>query len=747
MHASRPATSAFRADLWLSGAAFLLSGFAGVTYQVAWQRILTLHSGIGIYSVAIIVAAFMAGLGAGSQWAGRLSQRLTAARALRFFVRVELGIAAFGAASCWLYYDWLYARGAWLYTELWRAGLLHFAALAVPTVLMGMSLPLLARALVADFHVAGRIVGLLYGINIAGAGLGAFLAPWFLVRYVGIRDTVLLAAAANALAALLGFAATRWPAPVAPVASDETAAPSLSDSLRSFRYWMLLYGVSGFCALSLEIIWFRILDVAIKSKGFTFGTLLAVYLLGSALGCLIAAAFVSRLRHPLRAFLLCQCALIGYAGAAVIALAFLPADLPGLSWLVRYWSTGFGLSLIDTPLRDIMALHLGVSVALFGPATVLMGASFPILQRAVHDDPAAVGRKVGLLQSMNIAGCVAGSLFVGLVSLRLLGSTGSLRLMIAIGVVFALVGVRAYGRRSIFATAALLLIVVAIAIPSQQRLWSRLHGTARTDALVAEDPTGVAAVIPAESGWGVFVEGKSHSWLPFGGIHTRLGAMAALVHPEPLDVAIIGLGSGDTAWAAGCRPQTRSIHVFEVSASQPKLLQRIAARESILDLQSFLADPRLTVEVADGRNGVAARDRRYDVIEADALWSDVAYSGDLYSVEFFTRCAQKLKPGGILCTWAPTPRVYATFISVMPHVIGATNRSVLIGSNDPLPFDPTTWRARLHSPEVVRYLGQPRIESVETLLNKMRPWRSHAPLAPGDVNLDLFPRDEFLTPE
>ena len=83
----------------LVSAAFFLSGAAGLVYQVAWPRILALHSGVGAYSVAMIVAAFMAGLGLGSRLGGALSARLSRRQALAGFGLLEQAIAAFGAAS------------------------------------------------------------------------------------------------------------------------------------------------------------------------------------------------------------------------------------------------------------------------------------------------------------------------------------------------------------------------------------------------------------------------------------------------------------------------------------------------------------------------------------------------------------------------------------------------------------------------------------------------------------------------
>jgi hypothetical protein len=118
-----------------------------------------------VISVAAIVAAFMAGIGIGSQLGGVLSARVDPSRALLLFAVIELSIAAFGSQSCWLFYDQLYQGAPWLYATPMRAALAHFLALLLPTGLMGMSLPFLARATVHDVRTAGQTLGLLYGIN------------------------------------------------------------------------------------------------------------------------------------------------------------------------------------------------------------------------------------------------------------------------------------------------------------------------------------------------------------------------------------------------------------------------------------------------------------------------------------------------------------------------------------------------------------------------------------------------------
>jgi len=188
-----------------AGLLFFLSGAAALVYQVAWQRILALHSGMALYSMAMIVAAFMAGLGIGSHLGGVVSSRLGRRTALGAFALVELGIGAFGACSPVLYYDWLYPVAAGLHGQSWSGGVLHILALLPPTLMMGASLPLLVRGMVREVRTAGTLVGYLYGINVLGASIGAVATSWLLIPRVGIRGAVLAAAAANLLVSVGGF--------------------------------------------------------------------------------------------------------------------------------------------------------------------------------------------------------------------------------------------------------------------------------------------------------------------------------------------------------------------------------------------------------------------------------------------------------------------------------------------------------------------------------------------------------------
>ena len=98
--------------------------------------------------------------------------------------------------------------------------------------------------------------------------------------------------------------------------------------------WIAIYALSGFVALSLEIIWFRVLGVLLKSNSFTFGHLLGVYLAGVALGSLAGNTRRAQASEPARAFFLLQAAI---PLVAAISLVLLVVAVDRVSALAPLW--------------------------------------------------------------------------------------------------------------------------------------------------------------------------------------------------------------------------------------------------------------------------------------------------------------------------------------------------------------------------------------------------------------------------
>ena len=749
---------------WVLLPLFFASGFAALLYQMIWQRLLTLFGGADVYSVTIIVSAFMAGLGFGSLAGGHLADRLALRGRFLAFAGAELAIALFAFASVPLYYDVLYLRLAPLDLSRLATAAILLATLLWPTFFMGLSLPLLAKAASLRDGPPAEWIGTLYGVNTLGAAAGSLVTVWILARTLGFERAIHLGALLNLLCAAGGFFLARVSGPndgEGRTAWAGEGATAIRPSTFSFPVWTLVYALSGFIALSLEILWFRVLGVVLKSNSFTFATLLALYLMGVGGGALAGSRWGRGTVDPGRRFLLLQSAITLYAGLSLALFTTAVARLQALAFLWRYLGEYEALD-ISAALREtpglFLTLYLLVPLFLVGVPTLLMGASFALLQRAAQNDVSLLGRRVGWLQTANIVGATLGTVVTGLGLLQSLGSARTLKLLVALGGVFLVLRARrsAAGLGARLRTtvpAVCLVAVVAWVSPDSTSLWARLHGASADRVLAAEDGSGLSVLEdhpPPEVATRVFVNGLGQSELPYGGGHTRLGMLPVVLHPHPRSVAIIGLGSGDTVFSAGGRQETERIDCIEIVRPQLDTLRRLDVRHAYAGLAALLQDARVRYVFTDGRAFIAHGGHAYDVIEADALRPTSAYSGNLYSREYFQLIRSHLNPGGLGVTWGPTPRILDTFLSVFPHALRFDD--VLIGADVPIGFDRAVVRARLDDPFTRAYYHRGGIE-IEGQLGKLL---ARGPVVYGaevdrasltDVNSDLFPKDEYRVPQ
>lgn len=747
---------------------FFLSGFAALVYQVAWQRLLVVFAGGDVLAITIIVTAFMAGLGCGSFFGGVLADQGTPRRNLLLFGAAEALIAIFGLVSKPLFYDLLYLKFGGIADSRLLTALVLMLALLVPTFLMGVSLPLLARAMIHDLPDAAVKTGRLYGVNTLGAAAGAFITTWALLPLHGLEGAIRHAALLNGVCALGILPLLRIKT------AGEAKLPANQDEpCCSLRRCLMIYALSGFIALALEMLWFRLLGVMLKSTAFTFGTLLAVYLGGIGLGSLMGTLLAPRVRRPARWFLVLQCGIGLYAGLMTTVVLAVVNQWPALEWmrlyldsyepvdantamllLQQWWSGALSPQEADMA-RIFPSLHLGLPLLLIGPPTLLMGLSFPLLQKAAQSDLALVGPRVGWIQTANIAGSMLGAVLVSTCLLPLLGTAMTLRLLVVLSGVFGLLALTQAKWPFKLALGALMFAGIAL-IPDQQTLWARAHGTTAERIHLAEDGAGVSVLKKPAPGDAttatmVFVNGIGQSWIPFGGVHSALGALPTLLHPKPEEIAIIGLGSGDTLFSAASRIETREIVCIEIIGAELKTLRQHAAESSYRGLRTLLEDGRIRHIMGDGRQFLMTTAQRFDIIEADALRPTSAHSGNLYSEEYFRLLLSHLKPGGYAVTWVPTQRVHDTFLRVFPHVLSLPH--IIIGSNQPIPWDVAALRLRLNHLELRHHFATAGIDLPGLILPFLAPETPVRIFGPefdrgglADLNTDVFPRDELALP-
>lgn len=744
----------------LSAAFFFISGSAALIYQTSWQRLLSLFAGSDSEATGIIVAAFMLGLGVGHLLGGHLADRLNSRQNLRTLALLEAALAVFGYFSPWFYHDLLCLQLGAITEYRLTSSTLLFLLLMPPTLVMGLSLPLLMRGLADDLAQAPGITGLLYGINTLGAAAGALICPWILFPEMGIEGSLHLAALLNGLGGLgllvLSFRQRQDRAPSTEHVDEETSDTVAEASPRQLTW---LFATSGFLALGLEMIWFRVLGVVIKSTALTFGTLLSFFLFGLGLGSLAGIRLASRLKRPLLGFVVIQCSVAAYAGLSMLLLVEstqagrLPDSLQAYLGGYEPLDLNLDLSQLSTDERGAwqqLALWLYglLPLILIGPPTFLMGLSFPLFQKAIQHRFTQLGQTFGNCQSANIAGSVLGALSVSFILLPVLGSSGTLSLLISVSLLF-LLPAAGMGKKQRWGVAAGL-IAIALSLPTPTAWWAALHGSTEAEIIVTEDSSGVAAVKRTKptklEPWNtaVHVNGIGQSWAPYGGIHSILGALPALLHPRPESIALVGLGSGDTAYASAARYETQKVVCIEIISGLHQALKQQVSQHPNSAIGVMLADPQIHHVSGDGRRFLMATNERFDIIEADALRPNSTGSGNLYSEEYFRLIARKLKPGGYAVTWVPTPRVRRTFYQVFPHVLDFG--TLAIGSVDPITCTAADLKRRIGHLEVRQHfravgIDIQRLMATFTRLDFAR--LLHAGKPESEINTDLFPRDEF----
>lgn len=188
---------------------FFLSGVSALMYQVTWQRSLYGVIGVDIDSVTIIVSVFMLGIGFGGMLGGAIAD-LAPKRRVQIYSVAEFSIALYGFFSLSI----LGGMGSWLSGV--SGGVLvscmSFLFLVFPTVLMGMTLPLLTMVFNEWKESIGVSVGKLYFFNTLGAAVGAGLVPFALLPLLSVGAVVQVAAFGNIVVGALALFAFFWKA-------------------------------------------------------------------------------------------------------------------------------------------------------------------------------------------------------------------------------------------------------------------------------------------------------------------------------------------------------------------------------------------------------------------------------------------------------------------------------------------------------------------------------------------------------
>ncbi len=597
---------------------FFSSGAAGLIYEVAWSRLLTYTFGATLLAVSTVLASFMGGLALGSFLLGRVADRVK--RPLRLYAFLELGIAIGALAVPWLLrgLEPLNRLALGDFTSPFALRTLYmfavnFGVLLIPTTLMGATLPVLSRFMVHRRDSLGLNVGGLYAANTFGAVAGAFCCGFFLILALGVWGAQFFAAGLNFLVFVVALILSRRlerTEAVVEAAEESPGQDVPAPARRLYKVALWTYGVSGFAALSYQVVWTRGLifcTETLKGATYSFSAMLTVFLAGLAIGSAITTGWVDRHKSPGRLYALLLMTLglsSGLSGILMFNIA--PAWFPYEQFLSEGSTyVPFHLSILDMFTKAVLVMGL---------PTLLMGMAFPVAARLCVPDLKRVGGSVGRLYAFNTVGAIVGSFASGFVLIPLLGLSHTILLLSAISMLLAVIVFFAdpdcpKATRVVFTLVAVAAVALfAIRLPARDETF---RNTVTSERKILAFKEGPLATVSVTENWlghreilvdNTGVAGTSRIMLTD---QKSLAHLPSLLIDDPKSALTVGFGSGGASYSYTLHPELEKIHCVEIART---ILRRdiqdllLESNHGILNMMDAGEVPQYDIILADARS-------------------------------------------------------------------------------------------------------------------------------------------------
>jgi spermidine synthase len=667
--------------------AFLLSGFAALTYEMSWVRQLVSLFGVTYFAITTILTVFMAGLALGAFAAGRLVDRWRVSPLLAF-----VGLEIFLAVYAQLFPHALgVVEGIYLWVVEGRD--LSFTAHAVlrfvfgvlillpPALASGATLPAASKAFVREDIALGRGVSLLYGANVLGACIGCLGTTFYFIGIYGYPATAWIGSGANLIAAALVLWVHRSSSRIE--APEPQPAAAATPWLSGAKVVGAAYFTVGFCALGAELLWTRVFSqLGFNPATYVFGFVLVSYLAGHGLGAGVVYGWLERRLAPHRMFV----ALL--ATSSVLAVLSALALIPRMEFMVPVgFLRGLGLVL---PAERVWLIIPAIVI----PA-ICSGALFPLASRLSISGVSGLGTGVGTLSALSTFGGIVGSFFTGFWLMPTLG---------AVRCLFMVAGMM--GMAAVWSWWALRPAEPSGDRPRQRAMVASGLVVATTAGLMLLVPPHVHLLLFPGEDLVAFREGRNSStavvdhptgkrYLLTHGERVLGGGsdvdLAVEIHPSVDKALVIGLGTGRVAANGLARPEIDELTAVDFNGKLPELIPLVLP----LDSQLFEHE-RFNFVENDGRHFLLTTGERYDLIVNDAAL--YAWYLELSTLEFNRLAASRMAPEGLflgrLHMWRITDyafrRELATFIEVFPNAALwklSEDIAMLVGRKGSAPVD------------------------------------------------------------
>jgi spermidine synthase len=703
---------------------FFLSGLTGLIYEILWTRMIVKIIGAAPFAVSIVLTVFMGGLGLGAYLAGGIIDRhkTRPVNLVRFYGCLELIIGAYGLiipallAGAKPLYSLLYNQ---LFSNFIVYHLLSFVGcaviLSVPVICMGATLPVLCQFYVSKLSHLGTHTGRLYGLNTVGAALGALLCGFWLINLLGMWGTLIFAMLINIFIGLSCIIVSGTQRVKSTTDSLESACPQKQTSgnfceeesstqyRRDANGALVVFMISGFCAMAYEVIWTKLLGLLVGPTTYSFTIVLVAFIIGLALGSMFFGWLADKARRVIWLLLFTQ------VGAALFVLAV--SQIMGNSQLF------FAKLIFDLRDRFTMLAFTKAAVlfALMILPTLCLGATFPLVGKIYTNSVSRVGKSIGFAYMANTIGALLGSFSAGFILVPLFGKQNSLQLVIGLQLLTALIigfVIFTANRRFSMKTTALTLpaligLIMCFYFPFWDPALLSIGRYHRFD--VIEDAIkntgfketllhGPEIMSPFQQGEMVYYKDGMSGFTtvlrypnPLGGYdyaltisgksdassskdmttQTLSAHFPMLFHQNPRKVMVLGLASGITAGEVLCYP-VEQLDILDIN-------------RSVIEASDFfrpwnnevLSNPKTNLIIQDGRAHLQLTNQKYDVIISEPSNPWMSGLAALFTSDFFSLAKNHLNEDGIYVQfmhayqmdWKTFSLIGRTFAQIFPDSI------------------------------------------------------------------------------
>ena len=480
------------------------------------------------------------------------------------------------------------------------------------------------------------------------------------------------------------------------------------------RLIFLVLFLSGFTALSYEVMWNRSLLLYTHNSTYAFSLILIIFLVGVALGSLV----VSRFPKPLtgmRSLGAIQLAL----GACVWLSIPLIGRLPGLLASVT------AMLGTDSWFAALSTIVVGTGAIVLLP-TIFMGMTFPVATALLAPREEEVGAITGRAYATLTLGNILGSLLTGFLFIEWLGLRNTFAVGITMNLLsgFALLLHRKGAVQPLLGSAAATAALLALFVSTVDRdvFRSYYEDYAPNILFYKEEVTDTVLVFETEPGGNRFIfysDGRGTAGTSTDFTNRLSGHIPMLLHPDPDIVLSICFGVGNTLSAMAQHGPSR-LACVELSPGAIEAATWFPTNRDVLET------PGLEIHIEDGRNYLLRSDDTFDVIQLEPPELHQAGVVNLYTREFYELARERLSENGVVCQWFTTAlpeyeqrMIIRAFLDVFPESSlwsGSNGASLLLlGSPGPIRVGLDRFLQRASQPAVRADFERMGIDPIQML--------------------------------